>query len=145
MVSEIRVLEKLDDGFFQLRHRVLRQGQPFETVHYRRIDTDPLTRHIGYFQEQNIIGIATMQVDERSGCRFRIRGMAVDEAFRGQGIGTQMVEYFQRIAALEKTGIWCNARILAVPLYARCGFEIVSDVFVIENIGPHHDMEWKHA
>ena len=141
---EIQVLNELGDEFFKLRHKVLRQGQPFDTVHYHGIDTDSLTRHIGFFKEEGIIGCATMQVDERPYCRFRIRGMAVEENSRGQGIGTQMVKYFQQIAAQERTGIWCNARILAVPMYARCGFEIISDVFEIEHIGPHYDMEWKH-
>jgi hypothetical protein len=43
----------------------------------------------------------------------------------------------------EDTGIWCNARIRAVPMYTRCEFEIVSDIFEIIGIGPHYDMEWR--
>ena len=41
------------------------------------------------------------------------------------------------------SGIWCNARIRAVPMYKRCGFIEVSEIFEIEGIGLHYDMEWK--
>ena len=60
-----------------------------------------------------------------------------------RGIGSKIVKELQKKANEENTGIWCNARIKAVPMYARCGFEIVSDIFEIESIGPHYDMEWK--
>jgi len=29
-------------------------------------------------------------------------------------------------------------------MYERCGFKIVSDIFEIEGIGLHYDMEWKN-
>ena len=28
-------------------------------------------------------------------------------------------------------------------MYERCGFIVISDVYDIEGIGPHYDMEWK--
>ena len=88
------------------------------------------------------MGCATLQTDPREGAKYRIRGMAVDENARNQGIGTKIVNFLQNFAASRHTGIWCNARIRAVPMYQRCGFVIVSDIFEIEGIGPHHDMEW---
>ena len=62
-----------------------------------------------------------------SGCKYRIRGMAVDSEYRNKGIGSKIVNELQRIAEEENaffcSGIWCNARIKAVPMYsARCGF-----------------------
>jgi GNAT superfamily N-acetyltransferase len=89
-----------------------------------------------------MVGCSTLQVDPRKGCKYRIRGMAVDAAFRNLGIGSDIVKALQDEAKKENTGIWCNARIRAVTMYSRCGFEVVSDVFEIENIGPHYDMEW---
>ena len=69
--------------------------------------------------------------------------MAVAPEFRNMGIGTGIVRELQRYAADRGSGIWCNARIKAVTMYERCGFEIVSEVFEIEGIGLHYDMEWK--
>jgi GNAT superfamily N-acetyltransferase len=69
--------------------------------------------------------------------------MAVEEGFRGQGLGAALVRWCQQRALRSGDGIWCNARIRAVSMYARCGFEIVSDEFEIEKIGPHYRMEWK--
>ena len=48
----------------------------------------------------------------------------------------------ENVSKENNTGIWCNARIRAVPMYERRGFVIVSDIFEIEGIGPHHDMQW---
>jgi predicted GNAT family N-acyltransferase len=90
-----------------------------------------------------IVGCATLQLDPREGCKYRIRGMAVDSEFRNRGIGSDIVKKLQNEVKKEDTGIWCNARIKAVPMYERCGFKIVSEIFEIEGIGPHHDMEWK--
>ena len=141
---EIRLLESISSDFLSLRHRVLRSGQPFETVHYD-VDSDSTTSHIGYFERDLLVGCSTLQVDERPCCRFRIRGMAVDEKYRGRGIGTEMVRYLQSKAVSENSGIWCNARILAVPMYERCGFRKVSSIFEIKDIGLHYDMEWHHG
>ena len=62
--------------------------------------------------------------------------------FQNRGIGSKIVEMLQKYAKENDSGIWCNARIRAVPMYQRRGFVIVSEIFEIEGIGPHHDMEW---
>ncbi len=36
--------------------------------------------------------------------------------------------------------VWCNARVVAVPFYAKQGWEIVSEVFDIPTVGPHRAM-----
>ena len=74
---------------------------------------------------------------------IRDRGMAVSPDSRNRGIGSRIVKRLQKYASEQGTGIWCNARIRAVPMYKRCGFVEVSDVFEIEGIGLHYDMEWK--
>jgi predicted GNAT family N-acyltransferase len=33
--------------------------------------------------------------------------------------------------------VWCNARVPAISLYARAGFEVESEEFEIPGIGPH--------
>jgi predicted GNAT family N-acyltransferase len=43
----------------------------------------------------------------------------------------------EHAAAQGATRIWCNARIPAVSLYARAGFEVESEEFEIPGIGSH--------
>lgn len=135
-------VNSVDSDHLNLRWRVLRIGLPLETAHYHGIDEDPRTKFVVAHIGERMVGCATLQTDPRDGAIYRIRGMAVGEESRNLGIGTKIVNLMQTFAASHQTGIWCNARIRAVPMYQRCGFVIVSDVFEIEGIGPHHDMEW---
>jgi len=143
------LLEDVTPALLDLRHRLLRKGQPPESASYPDVDPLPTTKHLGAFAAERLVGCATMQADPSSTgnptCRLRIRGMAVDPAWQGQGIGTRMVQQLQQWARKENSGIWCNARILAVPMYARCGFEITSEEFDMPLIGPHYNMEWNDA
>ena len=68
--------------------------------------------------------------------------MAVSAEHRNKGVGTLIVKGLQDYAKERGSGIWCNARIRAIPVYERCGFVVISDVYDIEGIGPHRDMEW---
>ena len=132
----------VNDAHLDLRWKVLRIGKPRDTAHYDGIDTDQRTRFLVAYYENKMVGCSTLQTDPRDGAMFRIRGMAVDFDFQNNGIGSKIVEKLQKYAKENNTGIWCNARIRAVPMYERRGFIIVSDVFEIEGIGPHYDMQW---
>lgn len=135
--------EKVELDHLELRFKVLRIGMPRGSEHYFGVDDDINTRFLCAYIDEKIVGCATLQLDPREGCKYRIRGMAVDSEFRNRGIGSDIVKKLQNEVKKENTGIWCNARIKAVPMYARCGFKIVSEIFEIEGIGPHHDMEWR--
>jgi len=141
MECQLVWLDSMNQEHLDLRFRVLRIGMPRGTEHYPKVDNDSRTKFLCAYVNEKMVGCSTLQVDSREGCKYRIRGMAVDSEYRNKGIGSKIVNELQRIAEEEKTGIWCNARIKAVPMYARCGFQIVSYIFEIENIGPHYDME----
>ena len=132
----------VNEAHLDLRWKVLRIGKPRHTAHYHGIDTDQRTRFLVAYHEGKMVGCSTLQTDPRDGAMFRIRGMAVDFDFQNNGIGSKIVSKLQKYAKENNTGIWCNARIRAVPMYERRGFVIVSDIFEIEGIGPHHDMQW---
>ena len=86
------------------------------------------------------------RLGKRSEVYFDITGNKLDYAEYERDVMSNDDDFYKfslKKANEENTGIWCNARIKAVPMYARCGFEIVSDIFEIESIGPHYDMEWK--
>ena len=129
---------------WQVRHRNLRQGQPFETVDYGAVDRLPTTQHLLLTVHGEEAGCATVMAEERAGgLGLRIRGMAVDEAFRGHGLGRLLMEGTQWIARQSNTGLWCNARVIAIPMYLACGFRQVGEEFDIPDIGPHFVLEWK--
>ena len=137
-------MSSVTDEHLDLRFRVLRKNQPRESAHYPGIDVDKRTKFLGAFIKEKLVGCATLQVDPKNGCKYRIRGMAVEPDYRNRGIGTKIVEKLKVVAKKEDTGIWCNARIRAITMYERCGFKKVSDVFEIKPIGLHYDMEWKN-
>lgn len=126
-----------------VRHRNLRQGQPFETVDYGAVDRLETTVHMVLVLDDKEIGCATIQKDEREGgFGYRIRGMAVDEQFRGRGYGRLLMEGTQAVARELGTGLWCNARVGAIPMYLQCDFQQVGEEFDMPNIGPHYVLEW---
>ncbi|MDA0667021.1 MAG: GNAT family N-acetyltransferase [Planctomycetota bacterium] len=128
---------------WHVRHRNLRQGQPFETVDYGATDRLETTVHLVLTMGEKEIGCATIMKEERDGgFGYRIRGMAVDEAYRGLGCGRLLMEGCQSLAHELKTGLWCNARNNAIPSYVACGFRQVGEEFDIPNIGPHYVLEW---
>ena len=144
MGCKLKWMSFVTDEHLDLRFRVLRKNQPRESAHYPGIDVDKRTKFLGAFIKEKLVGCATLQVDPKNGCKYRIRGMAVEPDYRNRGIGTKIVEKLKVVAKKENTGIWCNARIKAITMYERCGFKKVSDVFEIKPIGLHYDMEWNN-
>ena len=144
MGCKLKWMSSVTDEHLDLRFRVLRKNQPRESAHYPGIDVDERTKFLCSFIEEKLVGCATLQVVPKNGCKYRIRGMAVEPDYRNRGIGTKIVEKLKVVAKKEDTGIWCNARIKAITMYERCGFKKVSDVFEIKPIGLHYDMEWNN-
>ena len=64
---------------------------------------------------------------------WRLRGMAVKNELRGQGVGKQLLAIL-----LEKVqeGVWCTARKDVQDFYVQNGFEIFGDAFVMNDM-PH--------
>ncbi len=124
-----------------LRHRNLRRGRPLESARFLE-DALPGTRHYLIRDGGRGVACATICPDPRGPWKLRLRGMAVDPAWRRRGLGTLLVRALQEDAAASHCGIWCNARMVAVPLYASCGFRGNGEDFEIEGIGPHRRMVW---
>ena len=67
------------------------------------------------------------------------------EAARGAGLGRLVLE--ECFAVVRERGgsvLWCNARLVAVPFYARLGMAPVGPEFDIPGIGPHYVM-WREV
>ena len=136
-IKEIPAIET-----FSVRHPVLRAGKPIESCHFDGDDLET-TRHFGFFQENNLIGVISIfkaqnkLFDEKS--QFQIRGMAVLEDHQKKGFGETLVRHAEDyIKGQNGTMIWFNARIVAVGFYEKLGYQIIGDSFDIADVGEHY-------
>ncbi|HLF52147.1 GNAT family N-acetyltransferase [Flavobacterium sp.] len=127
---------------FSVRHPVLRAGKPIESCHFDGDDLET-TRHFGFFQENNLIGVISIfkaqnkLFDEES--QFQIRGMAVLEDHQKKGFGETLVRHAENyIKGQNGAMIWFNARIVAVGFYEKLGYQIIGDSFDIADVGEHY-------
>ncbi len=139
-----------------LRHRNLRPHQALDAVRYD-IDDQEGTVHFLATLDDNEVGCATLlrnpqgELSQRVGkasqslgeLGLQVRGMAVDPEMRGRGIGAHLLRACQEQARLQDSGIWCNARLRATGIYARCGFRRFGEVYDMPDIGAHVRMEWR--
>ena len=132
-----------------LRHHILRPGQTYEETAYPGDDL-PATVHLGAFDGDRLVGIASLYREGRDGAAiplkgplgprpgWRLRGMATDDAVRGAGFGGALLAAcVDHVAAAGGGELWCNARMVAVGFYQRAVFEILSDEFDVPGIGAH--------
>ncbi len=122
-----------------LRQAILRPGQSWDETAYPG-DDDPSTVHLGAFDADRLIGIASLYREPRAGRPegWRLRGMATAEDSRGRGAGRALLAAsVAHVAARGGGELWCNARTPAVRFYSAAGFEVLSDEFDIPGIGPH--------
>ena len=120
-----------------LRHRILRPGQAYEETAYPGDDL-PDTVHLGAFDGDRLVGIASLYREGREGPGWRLRGMATDDTVRGAGFGGALLAAcMDHVAAAGGGELWCNARMVAVGFYRRAGFEVLSEEFDVPGIGAH--------
>lgn len=136
------------DQTYFLRHKILRPRQSFEAVKYAG-DFSPTAFHVGAFINEQLVGIATFASESHWNVEkthpaknpYRLRGMATDFDFHGQGVGAAVLHF--SISTLRQKHcdlLWCNAREIAFPFYEKLGFHFIGDLFEIEDIGPHKVM-----
>ncbi len=103
-------------------------------------DEMPDTVHLGAFDGDHLVGIASLYREPRSGMArgWRLRGMATAPEIRGQGFGAAILAAcLDHAAADGGAEVWCNARQTAIGFYRRAGFDPIGEEFEVEDIGPH--------
>lgn len=126
-----------------LRQKVLRPHQSIEQSLFN-LDLHARSFHLGIKDQKDCtIAVASFYPESQAGeiqnHIWRLRGMAVEESFRGRGMGRQLVhEGINRLINLEAELLWCNARVTAENFYRRLGFAREGDAFDIEGIGMHY-------
>jgi GNAT superfamily N-acetyltransferase len=128
-----------------LRQKVLRVGQPPEASVYQHDDAPTTLHFAASLPGHGVVGIATLRPEDRMAGQepfhkpgIRFRGVAVDEAWRGQGIGKALVaRVLQEARARGAKELWANARIRSVPFFLSRHFHVMSGEFDMYPIGPH--------
>ncbi|MGC9155165.1 MAG: GNAT family N-acetyltransferase [Ferrimicrobium sp.] len=152
-------LGRLSPEVLELRARILRAGLDPSTAHFSG-DDDPLAIHALARLGTRVVGAGSLLPEPLDGVPgYRVRGMAVEQAYRGRGVGTSILLRLLQVVheatgtqeesatsrSTSVTPVWCHARVAARSLYERHGFEVVGEVFVIEGIGPHVLMVQRRA
>lgn len=128
-----------------LRRKLLRPDQAAEAVEYAS-DVKESARHFAAKDaEGRVIGVGSLHFEDRvAGLEpfgapgMRIRGMAVEDDWRGKGVGAGLLERMldvARAAGIQEA--WANARAQNLGFYERSGFRPMSSEFEIPGIGPH--------
>jgi GNAT superfamily N-acetyltransferase len=125
----VEVRRATDDEIRELRLTVLRPGAPLVPAAY---DRDPETIHIGAFDNGVAIGCASVFPEAYAAepKAWRLRGMAVDPAYQGRGIGRHVLD--AAVTAAQEAGaplLWANGRTSALGFYELLGWKPVGEEF----------------
>ena len=142
-----RVEEIAAEATHDLRWRILRNRRPDAPVVFPE-DGRPGAFHLGVRGPDDgaVLAVASFSAEPapyRSGrSAVHLRGMAVDEPWQHHGLGSLLVATVtERLRGAGIEVLWCNARDSAAGFYARLGFELVGEGFVLAESGlPHHVM-----
>jgi len=117
---------KRDDDFkkyYELRWKVLREpwNQPRGS---EKDDMEKESIHLMVCDEDEVVGVSRLHFNSRE--EAQVRYMAVDERYRGKGIGTMMLAELEKKAREKGASyIILNARENAVDFYRKNGYDVV--------------------
>ena len=94
--------------------------------------------HFLAFKDKKGVGCARAFVIQN---RMQLGRMAVLREYRGEGIGSALIETAMTLAKLNQlSGIYISAQCHAINFYKKFGFEVTSDIYLDVEI-PHRDMK----
>lgn len=138
-----RFPESTDDftKYYKLRFEALRKpwGQPLGSEY------DPEDKSaIHAFTLVNEKAVAVCRLHYNSTLQAQIRYMAVDENYRGYGVGASIIAWMENIAKKEGASqIILHARENAVPFYLKQGYNQVEKSYLLFGKIQHFLMEKK--
>ncbi len=140
--SEIRLVPSKET--WSLRQKILRPNLTAENCQFA-FDSDPSCLHLAYKLQSQIVTVASFYIESHpllhAGTPYRLRGMATDTNYQGQGYGEKVIlKAFEILETKKCDLLWCHARVRAIPFYSKLGFQVIGEVFEIEGIGPHKVM-----
>ncbi len=130
------------EEIIQLRARILRPGRPIETAFFEE-DHQPSTSHLAACCGEKVVGcVSLVRSPWEEEPAWRLRGMATDEEYQRQGIGTGLLQNLEELA-LNSPGpdlVWCTSRVEVIPFYEKQGWQVASELFQVAGVGPHRMM-----
>ena len=127
------------DQMVSLRTKILRKplGISFSEDDLERDRNDLLLA--AYFPDSDqMVGCCILT--PLSGVTIQLRQMAIDDFYQGKGLGSELLQYAEQVAAERKFEyLYLHARKVAVDFYKKHGYTIESDQFTEVGI-PHHEM-----
>lgn len=139
----MKIEEILSKQTLALRKEILRPGKDISTCIFEGDDA-PDTRHFGAVDEKGrIVGVVSVYCKGHPSLHqesaWQIRAMATSTACRGQGVGSLLLVSAEHYAKRSGASVmWTNARTPAIGFYTKAGYSVISEEFMIEDIGPHY-------
>ena len=141
MIKILKSKEELNLGFaLRIEVFVKEQKVPIE-LELDDKDHSDNTVHIGYFHEDNLIGVARLIDMDKD--VIHIGRVVIDKEYRGQGIGHELIIGCENIAQQilkRKTIIELSAQIQAENFYKSLGYNRVNDKIYLDAGIEHVDM-----
>ena len=141
MIKILKNKEELNLGFaLRIEVFVKEQKVPIE-LELDDKDHSDNTVHIGYFHEDNLIGVARLIDMDKD--VIHIGRVVIDKEYRGQGIGRELIIGCENIAQQilkRKTIIELSAQIQAENFYKSLGYNRVNDIIYLDAGIEHVDM-----
>lgn len=143
--GDYEISEATVDEVRPLRGRYLRPDQPDEAVVYQTDDDESARHFVARDADGAIIAVASLSFADRvAGIPpfghpgMRMRGLAVDDSYRGQGVGAAMVAHMLEYG--KAAGIaegWATAPVKNLPFFRKNKFREMSSEFEVAGLGPH--------
>ena len=139
---DIQIKEILAKQTYELRHPLLRKGQPYDSCQLEN-DNHPQSIHLGAYSSSQLVGILSAMPnccpDYNDQTAFQLRAMAVHPEFQRRKIASQLIQNIvRRLKEDSKVeNIWLNARVNVNALYLNNGFQAIGSPFEIKPIGVH--------
>ena len=141
MIKILKSKEELNLGFaLRIEVFVKEQKVPIE-LELDDKDHSNNTVHIGYFHEDNLIGVARLIDMDKD--VIHIGRVVIDKEYRGQGIGRELIIGCENIAQQilkRKIIIELSAQIQAENFYKSLGYNRINDKIYLDAGIEHVDM-----
>jgi ribosomal protein S18 acetylase RimI-like enzyme len=129
------------EDILNLRHKVLRAGKPKSTANFDGDKSDS-TYHFACILNSDPIGCLSLMKKSHEDFsvtnQYQLRGMAVDDNFRGKNVGKHLLEFAEKeLISHQNLFIWCNVRVSAINFYSKNGYLRKGHTFNIPNVGSH--------
>ena len=126
-----------DESLKMIRQKVFIEEQKVTSqLEWDGMDEEAI--HFLAFKNEKAIGCARAFVIENY---MQLGRMAVLKAYRGEDVGTALIEKAITTAKLNQlSAIYISAQCHAIDFYKKFGFEITSDIYLDAEI-PHRDMK----